>query len=531
VSDTEIRPASATATVDPPEAEEASRDLGYGSYSQWASQWGNDRQVQGPRRWLGLLGLLAVLGLLWYFGGVTMVVVVLALILSIVLHELGHFLTAKKAGMKCTEFFIGFGPRIWSTRRGETEYGIKAIPAGAYVRIIGMNSLEEVDPRDEDHTYRSKPYLSRLAVILAGPFMNILLGFVIFIAVFATIGVSDPSQWTIGQVSPGSAAAAAGLQPGDRIASIDGQSIGDFSAMRGILDSRAGEPSSVVIVDADGSTTTKTIPLGWRLNDAGAAAIPGMQANDNILQINPDGTFSDDNIYRGSYQDFANLLAQNGPPLEFHFQRGNYVYSDVVNRPIHLPASGAAGFFGVTGINPEPVRQGPLGAVAQAGSAVGNIVTTSGQAIGHLFSPTGLQNYAGTVANSVAPTPDYPKALHAAAGYDPSVTPSTDLTDRPMSIVGAVRATSDVAKTSIADALSMLAVINISLGLLNLLPFLPLDGGHAAVATYEAIRSRKGKPYRVNAMKLLPVTYAFVAVLLLFGLSTIFLDIKSPITP
>src|SRR4029079_19291502 len=97
----------------------------------------------------------------------------------IVLHELGHFLTAKKAGMKCTEFFIGFGPRIWSFRRGETEYGVKAIPAGAYVKIIGMNHLEEVDPSDEERTYRRKPFWRRLSVAVGGSTMHFLIAFVL----------------------------------------------------------------------------------------------------------------------------------------------------------------------------------------------------------------------------------------------------------------------------------------------------------------------------------------------------------------
>ena len=78
-------------------------------------------------------------------------------------HELGHFLAARRAGMKVTEFFLGFGPRIWSFRRGETEYGLKAIPLGAYVRIIGMNNLEDVDPADEPRTYRAKGYWSRVS--------------------------------------------------------------------------------------------------------------------------------------------------------------------------------------------------------------------------------------------------------------------------------------------------------------------------------------------------------------------------------
>ena len=88
---------------------------------------------------------------------------VIALLVMIFLHELGHYLTAKWAGMKVTEFFLGFGPRIWSFQRGETEYGLKAIPAGAYVRIIGMHNLDEVPPEDEPRTYQNQPYWRKMA--------------------------------------------------------------------------------------------------------------------------------------------------------------------------------------------------------------------------------------------------------------------------------------------------------------------------------------------------------------------------------
>ena len=98
--------------------------------------------------------------------------VLAAIIAMIMLHELGHFVMAKRAGMKVTEFFLGFGPRLWSIRRGETEYGVKAIPAGGYVRIIGMSNVEEVDPADEERTYRSKPYRHRLGVAVAGSTMH-----------------------------------------------------------------------------------------------------------------------------------------------------------------------------------------------------------------------------------------------------------------------------------------------------------------------------------------------------------------------
>ncbi|HKN90716.1 MAG TPA: site-2 protease family protein, partial [Acidimicrobiia bacterium] len=103
--------------------------------------------------------------------------VLVAIIAMIMLHELGHFVMAKRAGMKVTEFFLGFGPRLWSTRRGETEYGVKAIPAGGYVRIIGMSNLDVVDPADEERTYRAKPYRDRLGVAVAGSTMHFLIAF------------------------------------------------------------------------------------------------------------------------------------------------------------------------------------------------------------------------------------------------------------------------------------------------------------------------------------------------------------------
>ena len=146
-----------------------------------------------------------------------------AIVVSIFLHELGHFIVAKRAGMKVTEFFIGFGPRIWSFRRGETEYGVKVLPAGAYVRIIGMHNLEEVDPADEARTYRAQPYRKRLPVVLAGPFANFVIAFVLLFVIFVGWGTPNLNKWTVDRVVAGSAADQAGLQQGDRIVSFNGQ--------------------------------------------------------------------------------------------------------------------------------------------------------------------------------------------------------------------------------------------------------------------------------------------------------------------
>ena len=126
-------------------------------------------EEEGPGRQGALIGVLLVAVILFGLGWAWFVVIA-AILVMIFLHELGHYVTAKAAGMKVTEFFIGFGPRLWSFRRGETEYGFKAIPAGAYVKIIGMTNLDEVDPSEEGRTYRSKPYWRKVSVAVAGSF-------------------------------------------------------------------------------------------------------------------------------------------------------------------------------------------------------------------------------------------------------------------------------------------------------------------------------------------------------------------------
>ena len=131
--------------------------------------------------------LLALLGLLFVVSPWVAAIIV-GLVVMVMLHEAGHLLAARWAGMKATEYFLGFGPRLWSFRRGETEYGVKAIPAGGYVRIIGMSNLEEVDPADEDRTFRRATTGRRLVVILAGVTVNALLALVLFTVAIAGQG-------------------------------------------------------------------------------------------------------------------------------------------------------------------------------------------------------------------------------------------------------------------------------------------------------------------------------------------------------
>jgi len=151
-------------------------------------------------------------------GGIAAAV---AIIFFVTAHEAGHFLAAKATGMKATEFFFGFGPRLWSTQRGETEYGVKALPLGGYVRIIGMNPLEEVSPEDMGRTYREKNFWEKSVVVLAGVGTNFLIAFLMFWGVFLASGINEPVP-AVSTVVDDTPAAAAGLMEGDDILAIGG---------------------------------------------------------------------------------------------------------------------------------------------------------------------------------------------------------------------------------------------------------------------------------------------------------------------
>src|ERR1039457_4494200 len=124
------------------------------------------------------------------------VIFIVALLFSVMLHEFGHFATAKKFGMKVTQYFVGFGTTLWSMKRGETEYGIKALPFGGFVKITGMTSMDEVDPADEPRSFRRHPAWQRLIVLFAGSFMHFVLAFVLLFLVGAVIGQETNSTTT-----------------------------------------------------------------------------------------------------------------------------------------------------------------------------------------------------------------------------------------------------------------------------------------------------------------------------------------------
>ena len=164
-------------------------------------------------------------------GHLDLLLVILCIIAIVMIHELGHFLAAKHGGMKVTEYFVGFGPRLWSFRRGETEYGIKALPLGGYVKIPGMTNLEEVDPADEGRLYRDKPFHARLLVAVAGSAMHFLMAFLLLWALLSFIGIPNANQVDFQGVLPVGGrpgpAQVGGVRPGDVVVSVDGKAVGE----------------------------------------------------------------------------------------------------------------------------------------------------------------------------------------------------------------------------------------------------------------------------------------------------------------
>lgn len=197
-------------------------------------------------------------------GGIAAVA---AFIFFVTAHEAGHFVAAKAVGMKATQFFFGFGPKLWSFRKGETEYGIKLFPLGGFVRIVGMSPLEEVEPEDLGRTYREKKFWEKSVVVLAGVGTNFLLAFAMFYGVVLANGVFEPIP-VAQTVVEGSPAEAAGLQEGDLLVRIDQYQIATWNDLTDAL--RAHGPGNAEIeVVRGGESLILSIDL------ASSDSIPG----------------------------------------------------------------------------------------------------------------------------------------------------------------------------------------------------------------------------------------------------------------
>lgn len=429
-------------------------------------------------RLAALLGVLAFVG----FRNPWLLVVIVALLVMITLHELGHYLTAKRAGMKVTEFFLGFGPKIWSIRRGETEYGIKVIPAGAYVKIPGMVNLDEVPPEDEARTYRQKSFGSRVSVAVAGSAMHFMLALVLLYVALVVVGQPGGSLSTapksptpiIERVVTGSGASKAGLRPGDEIRSINGKRTATSKQLRKVAAPYYGQPVKVAYV-RDG---------------AAASAVISLKAY----------TYTDDSGAKSRSCGLGVVL--EAPPNE---------------------------------------KIGPVQGLVKAPQEFANIFKISVKGLGSFFSPSGISSFGSQVGNAhkdsatakqdVKQEETDPCAARAKAAASANGTGTPTGENRILSIYGLVRFGSSVGGVDPAALIGLFALINIFIGIFNLIPLLPFDGGHVAIAVYENIQERRlhRRRYFADVSKLLPLTYAVVLVLGMIFVSSLYLDVVNPI--
>jgi membrane-associated protease RseP (regulator of RpoE activity) len=362
-------------------------------------------------------------------------IVLLGIVTMVMVHEGGHFLAAKATGMKATEFFFGFGPKLWSTRRGETEYGVKAIPLGGYVRIIGMNPYEEVAEADLGRTYREQPFWAKSVVVLAGVVSHFVVAFMIFFAVATLIG-SEEVTTTVAAVQntleDGSAtpAAAAGIRPGDTILRIGGVETDSWDEI--VQEIRANPGATLIIrVERDSDEVLLTATLAALDDDAG----------------------------------------------------------------------GKRGFLGITP-GTEHNRLNPAAAFIDAGASVGRATQASVSGMWQLFSGLG-------------------DLIQATISGDTETINRT----RPASPIGLVRIGAQTQEFGLGFTLELVALVNIFVGLFNLIPIYPLDGGHFSVAVYEKVRGREA-----DVAKLAPIAAAVVIFMVLLSVLAIYLDIANPFT-
>lgn len=486
-------------------------------------------EPDAPADFVGLAILVLALLALGVFVSWSWAFIVTFIVFMIFMHELGHYLTARATGMKVTEFFIGFGPRLWSFRGGETTFGVKAIPGGAYIRIIGMNNLDVVPAADEHRTYRVKSFPRRLLVVSAGSAMHFLLAIVLLFIVLLFYGLpTESGRWSVSAVSDRSAASELGIEPGDEIVSVDGVEIADFAQFGEVVTAR-GSQEVEVVYRRGGQTLTGTVTLGSRLTEAGAAAIDGLLPADRILAVEGVDVFGWDGVV-------AAVGDRTGEPLQFIVDPAGSSDLLVVDEAVvsQLPSAEVAtsGFFGVgprRHRQPTGVVDGVVDSVVGFGSYSRAVLVGMGQ----MVAGGGLQDFVSDTLTGDVDSPAEQLSPSAASEREVAIR-SLDARDpdeqRIISIYGAAHLGTQLTDDGFDAVLIFLAGLNISIGLINLIPLPPFDGGHVAVAIYERIRSIGGRNYRVDYAKLLPVAYGVVVLLLGVGLLAVFRDIVDPIS-
>jgi membrane-associated protease RseP (regulator of RpoE activity) len=382
---------------------------------------------------------------------------IVALLFSIMVHEAGHYLTAKKFHMKVTEFFLGFGKKLWSITRGETEFGIKAIPAGGYCRIVGMSTREVLDEADAPRAFVRASATKRLIVLGAGSTMHFVLGFLLIFILFFAVGTTVVTP-VVGEVAP-------------CVTQIPGKCT-------------AADPAS-------------------------AAKIAGLQTGDRILAIN--------NIL---VKDWSKAVLQirnsASKELTMSIQRGNQKLD-----------------FTLT---PEPIKRngkiiGIIGLVNKFGTQHDNPV----EAMVHAAKLTGTL-FSSSITSLISLPSKIPALFRQTFGGEKRDASSL------VGVVGVARVSAQTASDTnltlrerLATFILIIASLNIFVGIFNLLPILPLDGGHMALAGIDGYKRwrarRKGKtpPEPIDVERLVPLTIVVFVILAALSLLLLAADIFNPI--
>jgi membrane-associated protease RseP (regulator of RpoE activity) len=381
-----------------------------------------------------------------------------ALLVSVMIHEAGHYLTAKKFGMKVTEFFVGFGKKIWSVTKGETEFGLKAIPAGGYCKIVGMTPREELSPADADRAFIKASVPQRLIVLGAGSFLHFVIGFVLLIVLFASVGITS-------------------------------------------LTNQVERVSECIPQTANEVCSAKSVPS--------PAKNAGIIAGDKIVKVN--GL---------SYQEWSEVVevirSSAGKQLDITIDRNGSLINILVT-PASRELDGKE--IGVLGVVNQvgTITYGPLTAIAKGGS----------------FTIDILQNSVTALISLPSKIPDLVNQTFGNQERDP---------EGLVGVVGVARVSGETAETKalttrekIATFVLIIASLNIFVGMFNLLPLLPLDGGHMAVAIADGVRNSRAKakglakPAPFDVERLTPITMVVFVVMASLSLLLLTADILNPI--